>query len=94
MTHIPPTPQETLLLALSLGKRAGLHFVYTDSVHYPETAHTFCPACGALVIERIARRPVRKALGADGHCGVCGQALPIVLLPDDIDAASLIPDAG
>lgn len=75
MTHIPPTPPETLLRARAHGLRAGLHFVYTDTIHAPETAHTFCPTCGTLIIERIAHRPVVHALNSDGTCATCGTSL-------------------
>ncbi len=79
MTHIAPTPPETLIRARSIALSAGLHFVYTDSSSAPETAHTFCPTCGVLVIERIARRAVVRALGTDGTCAACGTSLGIVV---------------
>jgi len=79
MTHVPPTPPETLKRACSIGLRAGLRFVYTDDITAPETAHTFCPICNTLLIERIARRVRILALGSDGTCAVCGTSLGIVV---------------
>lgn len=81
MTHIPPTPPETLLRARSIGMEAGLRFVYTDSPVAPETVHTFCPACGALVIERAAQVVMLRSLRNDGSCAHCGVPLGIVAAP-------------
>lgn len=78
MTHIPPTPPETLARARSIGLKAGLHYVYTDSIAAPDTANTFCPACGSLVIERTARHISIHALAENGSCRICGTNLPIV----------------
>lgn len=81
MTHIPPTPPETLLRARELALRAGLHFVYTDTPATPETAHTFCSVCKTLVIERCLHQIQIHALGNDGRCTHCGTALGITLTP-------------
>ena len=78
MTHIPPTPPETLTHARAIGQRAGLRFIYTDSPAAPETAHTYCPACQALVIERSALTIVNHALLPTGACAACGENLNIV----------------
>lgn len=78
MTAIAPTDTETLLRAQAIGVHAGLRFVYTDSPEHPETAHTFCPTCGALVIERTPHSVVIHALDAARNCAACGTALPIV----------------
>lgn len=81
MTHIAPTPPETLQRARAIGLKIGLHFVYTDSLAAPETAHTLCPDCGALVIERTAGCVTLHALRDDGSCARCGAALNIVAGP-------------
>lgn len=81
MTHIAPTPPDTLQRARAIGLKAGLHFVYTDSLAAPETAHTCCPGCGALVIERSAGCVILQALCDNGSCAHCGAALNIVATP-------------
>jgi pyruvate formate lyase activating enzyme len=86
MAHIPPTPPETLMRARALALRAGLCFVYTDNAAAPETAHTFCPACGKLVIERHLHQVSLHALRADGSCAHCGTALGIVVAPGEHSA--------
>lgn len=81
MTHIPPTPPATLQRARAIGLRAGLRFVYTDNPATPETAHTFCPVCKQLVIERVVHRVTTHALRDDGACANCGASLGIVVSP-------------
>jgi pyruvate formate lyase activating enzyme len=81
MTHIPPTPPETLLRAREIGLRAGLHFVYTDNRAAMETAHTFCPHCGGLVIERFLHHITIHSLHDNGTCWHCGTPLGIVTSP-------------
>jgi len=78
MTHIPPTPPETLMRARTIGQRAGLRFVYTDSHDAPETSNTYCPACGTLVIERFVYHVTMHALHDDGTCANCGTKLGII----------------
>lgn len=79
MTDVPPTPAQTLQRARAIGLRAGLRFVYTDDPAALETAHTFCPRCGALVIERGPGGVTFHALRADGACSRCALALGIRL---------------
>jgi pyruvate formate lyase activating enzyme len=81
MKHIPPTSPETLSRACAIGKNAGLRFVYTDNPAAQETANTYCPDCGMLVIERIAHRVTLRHLGTDGSCASCEARLGIVLAP-------------
>lgn len=77
MTDVPPTPPATLQRARAIGLSAGLKFVYTDNPAELGTANTFCPGCGALVIERPARGVILRALREDGACSQCGMALGI-----------------
>ena len=70
----PRTPPRTLSRARELARAAGLRHVYTGNVHDPEGQTTFCPRCGARVIERDwhAVRAVRMAGGA---CAACGERI-------------------
>ncbi|HTK12120.1 MAG TPA: AmmeMemoRadiSam system radical SAM enzyme [Ktedonobacteraceae bacterium] len=81
MTHIPPTPPETLVRARSIALQTGLRFVYTDNPAAPTTAHTYCPGCGALLIERLGHRVTRHHLNDEGQCTGCGHDIPILLTP-------------
>lgn len=79
MTHIPPTPPETLMRAYAIGKEAGLHFVYTDNGSAPATRHTYCPSCHTLLLERAAGRVMLRAITRAGACAFCGTQTGIVL---------------
>lgn len=72
-----PTPVETLERAAQIAKKAGIRFVYIGNVPGHEYDNTYCPRCGALLIERygftIQRYEVEK-----GRCPKCGEPIPIV----------------
>jgi pyruvate formate lyase activating enzyme len=71
MNDVPPTPPKTLLRARRIGQEAGLHYVYTGNVADVEGESTFCPQCGALVIERRGFRLGTCRLD-HGKCRECG----------------------
>jgi pyruvate formate lyase activating enzyme len=75
MLDRPPTPPATLSRARAIAREAGLRHVYTGNVHDPEGQTTFCPGCGAAVIERdwMSVRAYRLAPG--GKCRACGAAI-------------------
>ncbi len=78
MTHISPTPPETLARARAIGVDAGLRFIYTDDISNADATNTICPNCHTCVIERTARQVSLHALSDDGTCLVCGYDLAIV----------------
>jgi pyruvate formate lyase activating enzyme len=70
LTHLPPTPVETLLAAREIARAEGLHFAYVGNV--PEVGEdTACPACGKTVLARRGFRVLERNL-KDGRCGKCG----------------------
>lgn len=73
MADHPPTPLATLELAWRLGREAGLNHVYIGNAPSPVGANTFCPQCGAVVIERQGFSSRLK--GAGGKCPACGAAI-------------------
>jgi pyruvate formate lyase activating enzyme len=74
MTDRPRTPAATLTRARALARAAGLHHVYTGNVHDPDGQTTFCPRCGARVIERDWFQVRRVALDR-GACAACGERI-------------------
>jgi pyruvate formate lyase activating enzyme len=76
MRDRPATPPATLTRARAIAMRNGLHFVYTGNVHDTEGGSTWCPSCGALLIERDWYRLGRRGLTPDGHCSACGVEIP------------------
>ncbi len=65
-----PTPAATLRRARDIARRHGLRYVYTGNVHGAEGDTTFCPGCGAAVIERDWYRLIGWNLRA-GRCIEC-----------------------
>lgn len=75
MTHLPPTPVESLLRARERARLAGLKHIYVGNAEVPDGDDTFCAGCGERVVER--QRYVVKAnrVTADGTCPACGKKL-------------------
>ncbi|MFO7278559.1 MAG: AmmeMemoRadiSam system radical SAM enzyme, partial [Pseudomonadota bacterium] len=76
MRDRPPTPPQTLTRARRIALSNGLRFVYTGNVHDREGGSTFCPGCGARVIERDWYELGEWKLDAQGCCIECGTQLP------------------
>jgi len=72
MKDVPPTPTATLVRARTIARETGLHYVYTGNVHDPQGSSTWCPDCGALLIERDWYELGRWGLDAEGRCSACG----------------------
>lgn len=75
MTDVPPTPATTLARAWHIGREVGLRYVYVGNLPGHESESTFCPQCGALLIERYGYQ-VRFRELADGACARCGTHIP------------------
>ena len=74
MTDTPVTPVESLRRAVEIGHEAGLHYVYEGNVPGERGESTWCPQCGALLIERHGFH-VRTNRVRDGACPDCGAAI-------------------
>jgi len=74
MRNLPPTPVETLQRARKQAKENGLRHVYVGNVRGEEDATaTFCPDCGARLIDREGFAARKIAMDADGRCKTCGR---------------------
>jgi pyruvate formate lyase activating enzyme len=76
MLDRPPTPPQTLTRARSIARANGVRFAYTGNVHDGEGGSTYCPECGALVIERDWYTLGTYAVTDDGRCRACDARLP------------------
>jgi pyruvate formate lyase activating enzyme len=76
MTDIAHTPASTLTRARTLAREVGLSYVYTGNVHDPQGGSTWCPCCGALLIERDWFVLGRWGLDERGQCRNCGHVVP------------------
>ncbi len=74
------TPIETLRRAETIGRGAGLHYIYMGNV--PEDGDTFCPDCHARVMTRNGFYKVENRL-IDGKCPECGRTMDGVWKQND-----------
>ncbi len=77
MMDVGPTPKETLLRAVEVGKEEGLHYVYVGNLPGAGHEDTHCPSCGQTVIRRFGYS-VRNELRGD-TCPHCGATLAMVV---------------
>jgi pyruvate formate lyase activating enzyme len=76
LTHLPPTPINTLLSARAAARAAGLRYVYIGNVREVADAETtFCPNCKKAVIERDIFSVTSFKLKA-GQCAFCQAKIP------------------
>jgi pyruvate formate lyase activating enzyme len=81
LSYLPPTPVKTLERGVSLGKTAGLRYVYVGNVQDHAGRHTVCPGCGRTVIRR-GERKIEQAGVERGLCIACGEDLELVRVCD------------
>ena len=73
----PPTSAQKIEYAYEKA-RERLQYVYVGNLPAEDGAHTLCPKCGNLLIERMYFRAMIK--GLDGNkCSKCGETIPIVI---------------
>ncbi len=71
MLDVNPTPQETLIKAYKIGKKIGLHYVYTGNIPNEDFESTYCPKCGVKLISRWGIELIENKL-EKGKCYNCG----------------------
>ena len=69
------TPLTTLLSAWNIARRSGLKFVYVGNVLDASQQSTYCPSCGALLIERNWYELGQYSI-EQGRCSKCGTHIP------------------
>ncbi len=75
LTNLPPTPVASLEQAWTIGREAGLNFVYLGNVPGHPGENTACPGCGEILIRRVGFRILANRLD-DGSCPDCGLSIP------------------
>ncbi len=92
MMDLPVTPIETLERLHAVAKAEGLEYVYLGNVWGHPLEHTYCPACGAVAVERYGFTIRAWKLDAANRCLRCGHTVPIVgTLPSDYRPAFATP---
>jgi len=75
MRDIQNTPPVTLTRARTIAMENGIRYAYTGNVHDGAGGSTWCPGCGALLIERDWYKLGRWGLDDGGRCTACGHAI-------------------
>lgn len=72
-----PTSAASLIRAASIGRQAGLRYVYAGNI--PGGVHgwenTYCPQCGCLLVERRGFHILLDEISPRGACPDCGAAI-------------------
>ncbi|MFA6553520.1 MAG: AmmeMemoRadiSam system radical SAM enzyme [Patescibacteria group bacterium] len=76
LQNLPPTNASTLKKAYAIGKKVGLHFVYSGNIPGLPSENTFCPKCGTICIERQGYDVHRH--DHHGMCLACDSPLSII----------------
>lgn len=79
LSHVPPTPPETLFSAAKIGRECGLEFVYIGNMLTETGENTYCPECGNLALERSRYTTRIVGLNKEGRCSVDNEDLNIRL---------------
>lgn len=73
MTHLPPTPVETLVRAREIARKAGLKHVYVGNAEVEDGETTRCAGCGARLVARQRYVIIENRLTKSGTCPECGR---------------------
>ncbi|MCL2103814.1 MAG: AmmeMemoRadiSam system radical SAM enzyme [Kiritimatiellaeota bacterium] len=73
MTHLPPTPIETLTRARHLAREEGLKHVYIGNAEVADGETTFCATCTARLVTRERYVVRTNRLTTTGVCPDCGK---------------------
>ncbi len=74
LQRLPPTPASTLLDAAKIAQSEGLKHVYLGNLRDATYENTYCPKCGALLVERVGFR-VRQVKLQNGRCPKCSTSI-------------------
>ena len=83
MMDLPETPVATLERLHAVAKGEGLQYVYLGNVWGHRLEHTYCPACGAIAVERFGFTIRSWNLDGENRCRQCRHRIPIVGRPPD-----------
>jgi pyruvate formate lyase activating enzyme len=72
------TTADMLIRACEIGAEEGLNFVYAGNLPgaVGRWEHTWCPGCGAPLIERFGYHILSNRIGTRNSCPQCGIRIP------------------
>lgn len=77
-SEVPSTNINSLEKAYSIGKEAGLLYVYLGNVPKHEYGNTYCPTCGDLLIDREGYSILSYQIDQDNKCANCKRPINII----------------
>lgn len=75
LKHLTMTPLKTLEKASRLARQEGLRYVYLSNLPGHSDAHTVCPNCSTLLVERVGFKVLSNQV-KNGRCPACGLLIP------------------
>ena len=75
MRDVPRTPTATLLRARDIARAEGERFAYIGNAHDAAARTTWCPGCGAALVERVGYEVTGYRIRG-GACESCGCRIP------------------
>ena len=75
LTHLPPTPVNTLTQARKIALSEGMRYVYIGNVPGSDAENTYCHHCGKIAVERKGYSIVTNAISGN-KCLHCGGNIP------------------
>jgi pyruvate formate lyase activating enzyme len=77
LRKVPPTPNDTLKRLRRLAYNSGLHYVYLGNMPGDPAESSYCPKCGAKIINRINYEAQFVEFDRQkGICTKCGLRIP------------------
>lgn len=73
----PQTKMETLENAHDIAKKEGIAYPYLGNVQGHKYENTYCPKCGAMLIQRIGSTIAQYRVTEEKKCPKCSQLIPI-----------------
>ncbi len=75
LKNLPPTPEESLILARNIAMSKGIKYVYIGNIPEHEGNNTYCPVCKKLLIERLGYTVTQNYISG-GNCKFCSTKIP------------------
>jgi pyruvate formate lyase activating enzyme len=79
-THVTRTPIDRLERARQIALDMGIRYCYLGNVYDNPATNSYCPNCGATVVERYGLIAQPVGLTTEAECTTCRARLPFVLV--------------
>ncbi|ASB48421.1 AmmeMemoRadiSam system radical SAM enzyme [Alkalitalea saponilacus] len=77
LSHLPPTPNRSMLNITNISDTCGLEYVYIGNLPGNKFENTYCHNCGNMVMERSGNTLLSNSL-ISGLCQNCNHYIPVI----------------